>query len=294
MLRFAEEILLLLLDEERGEIASNFPPHSLNIVLAGAVLMDLALANRIDTDLKQLTLVDSTPLEDDLLDPILADLTRTTETHTPTYWVTQTAGQGDTIRDRALARLVERGILESNSESDGIFTLSRPVSRSRRYTVEGQTVDEVRLRIMRVLFSEEIPSPRDVVLVSLADACGVFGHILSAEEVDEARGRITMFSHITLSAEEVDEVRGRITLIRQMDLIGHSVREALRERKSAVLPPPPQRDPPSAGPAVHWQRHRLGEKLPRFPLEAIPHLRAGLSHSGAQSPFHCAHGAGGE
>ena len=54
MLRFAEEILLLLKDEDSGEIAPNYPPHLLDIVLAGAVLMDLALEDRIDTDLEQL------------------------------------------------------------------------------------------------------------------------------------------------------------------------------------------------------------------------------------------------
>ena len=52
MLRFAEEILLLLLNEEQGDLAPVLSPHSLNVVLAGAVLMDLALEDRIDTDLK--------------------------------------------------------------------------------------------------------------------------------------------------------------------------------------------------------------------------------------------------
>ncbi len=219
MLRFAEEILLLLIDEARGEIAPNFPHHSLDIALAGAVLMDLALADRIDTDLEQLILVDPTPLEDDLLDPILADITRTTGTHTPSYWITQTAGRGDAIRDRALARLVERGILEADFESTGVFTLSRLVSRSRRYTVEGQRVEEVRLRIMRVLFSEEIPSPRDIVIIALADACGVFKNILSRSELAE--------------------VQGRIEQIRQMDLIGQSVTKALSELESPAAAPAP-------------------------------------------------------
>ena len=38
MLRFAEEISLLLLDEERGEtVPLNLPRHTFNTVLAGAV-----------------------------------------------------------------------------------------------------------------------------------------------------------------------------------------------------------------------------------------------------------------
>ena len=72
MLRFAEEIILLLLDDD-GRFA-RLPSWSLHYALAGGVLMDLALENRIDTDLEKLILVDSTPVGDSLLDPTLADI----------------------------------------------------------------------------------------------------------------------------------------------------------------------------------------------------------------------------
>ena len=208
MLRFAEEILLLLHNEDRGDFAPGLAPHSLNIVLAGAVLMDLALENRIDTDLNHLFLADSKPLEDDLLDPTLADIARDTDTRDASYWVAQTAKRGDEIRDKALARLVNRGILEA--ESEGIFFLSRLVSRSRRYpTIDGKTLEEVQLRIMRVLYTDEIPDPRDIVIICLADACGVFKNILSQSELSE--------------------VQERIELIRKMDLIGQSVTRAIQK-----------------------------------------------------------------
>ena len=216
MLRFAEEILLLLHNEERGDFAPGLAQQSLNIALAGAVLMDLALEDRIDTDLEHLILVDPTPLDDDLLDPTLADIARDTDTRDTSYWVTQTAKRGDEIRDKALARLINRGILEF--EPEGIFILSRLVSRSRRYpTIDGQTVEEVQLRIMRVLFTDEIPDPRDIVIICLADACGVFKNILSQSELSE--------------------IQERIELIRKMDLIGQSVTKAIQKL---------DRDPPTA------------------------------------------------
>ena len=225
MLRFAEEILLLLHDEDRGDFAPGLAPHSLNIALAGAVLMDLALENRIDTDLDHLFLADATPLEDDLLDPTLADIARDTDTRDASYWVAQTAKRGDGIRDKALARLINRGILES--ESEDIFLLSRLVSRSRRYpTIDGQTIEEVRLRIMRVLFTDEIPDPRDIVIICLADACGVFKNILSQSELSE--------------------VQERIELIRKMDLIGQSVTRAIREHEPPTPVPAPRKEIPQA------------------------------------------------
>ena len=157
MLRFAEEIVLLLLDEERGALIPSLPPHSLDIVLAGAVLMDLALEGRIDTDLTQLSVVDSTPLDDDLLDPTLADIARDSEIHAVNFWLAHTAQRGSEIRDRTIARLVSRGIIEA--EGNDLIFLTRTVSRSRRYpNIDGNVREEVKLRIMRVLFSEEIPT----------------------------------------------------------------------------------------------------------------------------------------
>ena len=221
MLRFAEEILLLLLNEEQGDLAPVLSPYSLNVVLAGAVLMDLALEDRIDTDLKRLTLVDPTPLEDELIDPTLADIAQEPQTRDIDFWITHTAKRGDEIREKALARLVKRGILEAQAE--GIFLFSSKVSRSRRYpTRDGKTVEEVQLRVMRTIFSDDIPDPHDIVIICLADACGVFRSILSKEELAE--------------------VQERIDLISQLDLIGRSVVEALRQ-----LAPPPEA--PAARPA---------------------------------------------
>ena len=73
MLRFADEIILLLLNDDDGTFA-RVSRWSLDYVLAGGVLMDLALENRIDTDLENLILVDATPVGDSLLDPTLADI----------------------------------------------------------------------------------------------------------------------------------------------------------------------------------------------------------------------------
>ena len=52
MLRFAEEITLLLLNDDNGSFV-HVPEWALKYALAGGVLMDLALEDRIDTDLEK-------------------------------------------------------------------------------------------------------------------------------------------------------------------------------------------------------------------------------------------------
>lgn len=218
MLKFPEEILLLIFNNERGDFV---PPraHSLDIILAGAVLMDLAMEDRIDTDLQRLILINPAPIGDDLLDPTLADIAQSTAVHDISYWLTQTAKRSEEIRQKALARLVERGILES--EENGGFSLSSSVSRARRYpTRDGNTVEEVQTRIMRVLFSEDIPDPRDIMLISLTAACGAFD--------------------VILSREELAEVQERIELMQQLDMIGRSVAKALQEFEYPSPSAPPR------------------------------------------------------
>ena len=207
-LRFAEEITLLMLNDEDGEFV-RVPGWSMQCAFAGAVLMDLALENRIDTDLKRLVLIDPTPLGDELLDPTLARIAQATETHDARHWVDYLADQAEDIRETALARLVERGILRR--EEDRFLW----VFQSRRYpVVDGEAEREVKLRIMEVLFGNEIPDPRAIVIICLADACGILRELLSARELERATERIEQ--------------------VRKLDLIGQAVSKAVWDIQSSI------------------------------------------------------------
>ena len=216
MLRFAEEIMLLLLENE-GEKFLHVPDLSLRYALAGGVLMDLAMEDRIDTDLEKLILVDATPLGDDILDPVLADIADAGETRDARYWVERSAERAYETREAAMERLIARGILERR-EDRFLWVL-----RSRRYpVVDGTAEVEVKLRILEVLFEDVIPAPRDVVIICLADACGLFTELLPAREYRRALPRIE--------------------LVRQMDLIGREVMAAITDiwRVGRTLPGEPR------------------------------------------------------
>ena len=207
MLRFVEEIILLLLHDEDGRFV-HVPRWSLEYAIAGGVLMDLAMENRIDTDLENLILVDATPVGDSLLDPTLAEI-EAGEKHDARYWVEHTARRADAIREEALSRLVAAGIPE---RQDDRFLW---VFRSRRYPViDGEAEREVKLRIMGVLFSDEIPYPRDVMIICLADACGIFKELLSRRELVNATARIEQ--------------------VRKLDLIGQAMSQAIHDIEVSV------------------------------------------------------------
>ena len=117
--------------------------------------------------------------------------------------------RADALREEALSRLVARGILERQDER---FLW---VFRSRRYPViDGTAEREVKLRIMGVLFSDEIPDPRDVMLICLADACGIFHELLSRSELERASDRIKQ--------------------VRKLDLIGQAMSQAIRDIEVSI------------------------------------------------------------
>ena len=202
MLRFAEEIILLMLHDDNGKFAS-VPSWSIDRAMAGAVLMDLALENRIDTDPENLILIDDTPVGDSLLDSTLAEIAAGDQ-RDARYWVEHTAKQGEQIREDALSRLVDAGILERQEDR---FLW---VFRSRRYPlVDGKAEREVKLRIMEVLLSDQIPEPRDVVIIALADACGIFHELLPKRELQRASTRIEQ--------------------VRKLDLIGQAMAQTIHD-----------------------------------------------------------------
>lgn len=208
MLRFPEEIMLLLLDDKGGRFL-DVPTLSLEYALAGAVLMDLAMEGRIDTDLESLYVVDPSPLGDDLLDPTLARIVESGETYDTGYWIKHTVASAEDIRERALARLVERGVLRR--EEDRFMW----VLRTRRYPIiDDKTVREVKLRIMGVILSDEIPDARDIIVISLADVCRIFEGLMSGRELKAAAPRIEQ--------------------VRQMDLIGREIAKAVTEIEASL------------------------------------------------------------
>ena len=208
MLSFPEEIVLLLLDETQGEFVP-LPESVFAIVMSGAALMDLAIHNRIDSDLEKMMVVDRTPLGDDILDDVLAGLGRKSAHLDIVDALYDVAANAEQYRARALKRLIARGILrEENGRHLWVF-------RTRRYPVIDDTEQqEVRARLRQILLTDEIPDPRDVVLVCLVDACALMGFVLSADELDAATPRVEQ--------------------LRKMDLIGQAVTKAASETEAII------------------------------------------------------------
>ena len=238
-LSLTDELILMLLDEKGGYF-HQVPGWRLNCAIVGGVLAELSFRSRLDSDLTSLFVVDRAETGDPVLDPILKEIADEPDQHNARYWIERLAPRAEAIVDQTLDRLVERGILQHHEGE--FWTLASPVMHGQRYGMleEGATDQFVKARIAHVIFTDEIPEPRDVVIVCLVNTCDVFRLIF---ELDEA-------------AEE------RIKLICQLDLIGRSIADAVSE--SLVSP---------------TRRHTaFVKKIPTVSLPGLlrnPHVRDG-------------------
>ena len=210
-LSLVDELILTLIDEKGGYF-HQVPGWRLNCAVVGGVLAELSFRSRLDSDLTSLYVVDRADTGDPALDPILKEIADEPGQHNARYWIERLAPRAESIVDLTLDRLVEREILQHHEGE--FWTLAPSVMHGQRYGMfeEGATDQFIKARIGNVIFTDEVPKPRDVVIVALVNTCDVFRLIF---ELDEA-------------AEK------RLEFICQLDLIGRSIADAVSE--SLVAP----------------------------------------------------------
>lgn len=215
-LSLAEEITLLSLDDETGRPvgrAGMAPDRA----LAGALLMQLALAGRVDTDRDRLILVDATQTDDEALDGALARLAAPGAPTDARGAIPLLARDAATARAVILDRLVVRGILKRVDERL-LWILP-----DRRYPkAPGRAeVTEARARLRALLMREEIPDPHDALLLGLARAAGLLPLIFSAAELARVQPWLEVVTRI--------ESLNRSLAVAVADIRGAGIGTAQRE-----------------------------------------------------------------
>jgi hypothetical protein len=179
-----EEILLLTLDDETGR-PIGLPGPAVDLALSGAVLMELALAGRVDSDPGRLYLATPRPTGDTLLDEVLARIASQNPPQDSRWWMERLAKGAAAWRKAFLDRLVVRGVLR---RVEGRILWVLP---DRRYPkLDGKEVQAVRSRLRGVLLGGEIPDSRDALMIGLCRATGLIPLILLDGEAAEAATRI--------------------------------------------------------------------------------------------------------
>lgn len=213
MLNYAEEILLLALDDESGRFRP-LPDRALDYALAGASLAELALSGAVSIREKEARVLCHHPMDDPSLERVRSwILGFSGDGGNPPSLdraLTGIAADGAALKDLALAGLVRKGILrETEDRFLWVFHL-------RRYpVVDDREEREVKQRIREVVLGHADSNQRDRILIALMDVC--------------------QLSYTVFSVAELDEVQPKIRAISQQECLGRAMVVAIEQIQRAML-----------------------------------------------------------
>ena len=196
-LSIAETFALQLLDRGSGRFRHG-TLFSISPALAGAVLMELAARGRIDLENPAVSVLDPTPVGDDVLDQSLDLIASAKKTRRVAHWVRRLSKSAKLIWRDALRKLCQRGILERRESK---FLGLVPV---RRYHVkDGRTDQMIRERLTEAARGPSPPAGQDFSVVILLESSGHLRRLLPKKDLKAARKRVRQISRSNLAARAV-------------------------------------------------------------------------------------------
>ncbi|MEW2496291.1 GPP34 family phosphoprotein [Streptomyces nodosus] len=174
-----EELLLLALDPATGTTAQ---PQSLDLGLAGAQLVELALAGRIAPDGDRIAVVVPRPTGDPTLDSALELLRRRGAPVRAVHWI---GGPRLGLRQIYLSHLERCGMVQAvPGQMCGVLPTTR-------YQATDTAISrEIRSRLDSAIRTGVPPDPRTAALAALAHAVGLGKHLYPGNEGRSSRSRL--------------------------------------------------------------------------------------------------------
>lgn len=229
-LNIPQEFIMSILNEQTGYF-HQVEGWTLNCATIGAVLADLSLKSRIDTDEDTLFVMDSKETGEPALDLCLAEIASNPDPKEPRYWIERLAVHAEGIIDSALKHLVQLKILTHHE--GGFYTTNHCDWHAEMHQYpKGDTVGKhINSRIEEAIVTDIIPNPRDALIIGLLRACDVIQFIFDLDE----------------------ERKQRIELVCKMELINRVISTTV---KQVSIAPTLQHSP-------------LTKPIPKIPLKSL-------------------------
>ncbi len=199
-----EEFILMILNDETGYFYQ-VGGWDLNCAVIGSALADLSLQSYIDTDADSLFLVNERKTGDETLDLLLDEIKQDKQERNTQYWIERLATHAEKIIDQTLKHLVKAKLLKYHAGD--FYTINKAMLYVDSGNA-GEWPDQfVKQRVSETLFTDVIPDPRDIIIISLLHVCDVLRFIYEMDEDTEKR----------------------VHQICQMELISRSIAEAVTQ-----------------------------------------------------------------
>lgn len=184
MVTLAEDLYLLSVDGTSGRLLID--PVRLDLGLGGALLLDLAVRERVGLADGHVSVVDEAPTGEPLLDSALATVGGQTRSHGPDHWVRR-FGRG--AHRSVQHRLVDVCVLQRDDDR-----ILRVIPVHRTHETDGRLHHELVDHLRDAVVLGRPPSPETAALAALALAVGLDRHLFPRADRRAVRQRMTEIS----------------------------------------------------------------------------------------------------
>lgn len=195
MTSLAEELLLLAYADDGTPLTDG---THLDNGLGGALLLELALAGRVDVEAKRVVVVDPRPLDDPLANNALARIIGEERSRKPGHWVTKLAKE---TRPRVLDKLVTDGVL--TVEKDKVLWVFPRTKYPAANGVRPPAEAEAERRMRDAVLGSGTVDPRTAALCALVAATELDRKIFPDLDGKRVKARLKEIGEGTWAADAV-------------------------------------------------------------------------------------------
>lgn len=126
MFTIAESLILLGTDDEKGTSVSS---ASLGYGLAGSILAELAMMERLSLEDDKVIIIDDTLTEVSYFNSVIEEIKADHKARTVEYWVNHFANNTKAVHDPVYLSLVDKGILKEEDKTYFSFSIQMSILR---------------------------------------------------------------------------------------------------------------------------------------------------------------------
>jgi len=198
-LSLSKKLLLLAIDDNKGTMISD--QMHLHYGLAGAILLEMALMEKIRIVENKLQLMASGSTKDPVINQVINLIKKSEKSRKIKYWIVKIGQKGGKLKKEILKSLIHDGILRK--EENRILWI---IPYNKYPTVNAKPENYIRKELHEIVLHNKIGGEENLMLLSLVQACNLIKEVFNRkEEYKIAKQKIKELTSESQIGKVVDE-----------------------------------------------------------------------------------------
>ena len=206
-LNLIDQLTLLALDDEKGTFVADSTAYS--YAIAGAIIMELALEERIDLSGDKVVVKDKSKTGDKIIDAFFETIIESVKERKVKSWVDRFGDKANKIKLATIDKLIENRILDKR-EGKILWIFSNDKYPTQNPRLENQ----LRNRLYDIIVNSHRPELKEIMLLNLIESCS-----LGKEVFGKA---------------QVKTFKKKLNTINESDHLGDSISKSVKEICDAI------------------------------------------------------------